>query len=167
MNIKFNSVTYNILKAYSFLETVTPLKSDCGKLCGSKCCDGSENDGMWLFPHEAELFKDKNEFKLIDCPENFGYPKLICNGTCERNQRPLACRMFPLFPYVFKNGENEYIVRVMNDVRSQGYCPLTDSDFLDRSFERAVRLAANSVLRVNDIKDYLINLTELLTSNPF
>ena len=37
------------------LKNVTPLKNDCGRVCGARCCrplDGEET-GMLLFPGEA------------------------------------------------------------------------------------------------------------------
>ena len=40
------------------LSRATPLKMDCGRVCGARCCrplDGEET-GMLLFPGEAEAY---------------------------------------------------------------------------------------------------------------
>ena len=40
------------------LKNVTPLKRDCGRVCGAACCRplGGEETGMLLFPGEAEAY---------------------------------------------------------------------------------------------------------------
>ena len=41
------------------LEEVTPLKSDCGRVCGAACCRPvqGEETGMLLFPGEEAFYK--------------------------------------------------------------------------------------------------------------
>ena len=48
-----------ILKAYRWLDQITPLQTDCGTLCDKACCLSTEdvatenftqNSGMYLFP---------------------------------------------------------------------------------------------------------------------
>jgi hypothetical protein len=39
-------------RAYARLGRLTPIPADCGKLCGKRCCQGGEDDGMILFPGE-------------------------------------------------------------------------------------------------------------------
>ena len=43
-------------QARALLETLTPLKRDCGRLCGARCCRSLEGEetGMVLFPGEEE-----------------------------------------------------------------------------------------------------------------
>ena len=38
---------------YEILGDLTPLKSNCGKLCGAACCESDETgeNGMLLFPY--------------------------------------------------------------------------------------------------------------------
>lgn len=164
--INFNSPQYEILKAYSLLEKVTPLSCDCGKQCGGKCCKGSEADGMWLFPYEAELLNKSKDFKIAECCENMNNPKLICTGKCDRRLRPLGCRMFPLFPYAFRNRQGQIIIKVLPDIRASEICPLEDKD-ITPEFYRAVRIAGAALIRNKVIAEYLVDLTELLTYNPF
>lgn len=40
------------------LETLTPLKRDCGRLCGGACCQPDETgeNGMLLFPFEDSYY---------------------------------------------------------------------------------------------------------------
>ena len=41
------------------LKDVTPLKRDCGRVCGAACCRSPEGEetGMLLFPGEEEYFR--------------------------------------------------------------------------------------------------------------
>ncbi len=39
-------------KAFDILGELTPLKADCGRLCGGACCKGDAQTGMRLFPFE-------------------------------------------------------------------------------------------------------------------
>ncbi len=106
--------------AYARLSKLTPLKSDCGDLCGKSCCKGlDERAGMYLFPGEEAMFSPDMDWLALDwhlvserefCPswegsiEKVGF--VVCRGTCPRDQRPLACRLFPLVaePVVAKPG---------------------------------------------------------------
>ena len=46
----------NVLKScYALFRNVTPLDFDCGKLCDGKCCKGTDDTGMILFPGEENL----------------------------------------------------------------------------------------------------------------
>ena len=44
------------------LKSVTPLKKDCGRVCGAACCRSPEGEetGMLLFPGEEELYAGKD-----------------------------------------------------------------------------------------------------------
>ena len=87
-------------EAYERLYHKTPLGFyNCGRLCDGLCCRG-DSQGMWLFPYEEELFKDKEGFEICETEGNYGYPMVICSGECDRRERPLACRIFPLFPVI-------------------------------------------------------------------
>ncbi len=50
-----------LFAARSLLEEVTPLKSDCGRICGAACCASLEGEetGMLLFPGEEALYRGK------------------------------------------------------------------------------------------------------------
>ena len=49
------------------LNSVTPLKRDCGRVCGSRCCDSLEGEetGMLLFPGEDTLYRGREEWKIL------------------------------------------------------------------------------------------------------
>ena len=76
----------------------TPLKINCGKICGGACCEPDESgeNGMLLFPFEEELYKDPIEgfpFRLADDDTLFkGGKRFICEGKCRRDLRPLASK---------------------------------------------------------------------------
>ena len=86
----------NVLeRAYALLEEVTPLATDCGAVCDGRCCrESADSEGMLLFPGEEVLLADAG---YTIRPAEGGY-LLTCGGTCNRALRPLACRIFPLFP---------------------------------------------------------------------
>ena len=48
------------------LKNVTPLKKDCGRVCGAACCRSPEGEetGMLLFPGEEELYAGKNGWRI-------------------------------------------------------------------------------------------------------
>ena len=110
---------------YALMEKTTPMLFDCGLLCSSACCSGSR--GMLLFPGEDEYLEHiSHDFSIIDTNISYGSEKvrlLNCTGTCNREKRPLACRIFPLFP--FYRGDR---ISVEFDPRAVGTCPLLYED---------------------------------------
>lgn len=122
---------YNELykKAYEILGDLTPLKSDCGKLCSAACCKGDSTTGMRLFPHE------ETNLKVV---MGDGVKICVCNGSCERDFRPLSCRIFPFFPVLHKNGR----ITAEIDPRALRLCPLAencDKVRFNKDFVTAVR----------------------------
>ena len=91
-----------VLKARSLLDAVTPLKTDCGRACGCACCQPDEDGqgGMLLFPGEAALYAELPEGFSIREDHSLlgGADLLVCSGSCDRGQRPLSCRLFPMLP---------------------------------------------------------------------
>ena len=113
----------SILAARACLSDLTPLLTDCGCLCGGACCKGDEQTGMLLFPGEEALFEGCTFGRVI--PANFTLADrpvhlFVCDGFCTREQRPLACRLFPLFLHFKKDGTP----RVRLDTRAKSVCPL-------------------------------------------
>ena len=142
-----------ILSCYSILRRRTPLDFDCGKLCGGKCCKGDDSTGMILFPGEENLI-DEN-IKVVRS-EN-GFNLAVCNGTCDRNKRPLACRIYPLFPLYNKDtGE----VRVIPDFRAD--CELFKNPVkLNKDFIRGVRRAGKMLLLNSETKGAYLLLCDM------
>ena len=124
-------------RAYALLEDVTPLTTDCGAVCDGRCCrESADSEGMLLFPGEEVLLADAG---YTIRPAEGGY-LLTCDGTCDRSKRPLACRMFPLFPILTEEGR----IRAVYDPRGYRMCPLVRECAhvpLDRDFVRTVRRA--------------------------
>lgn len=132
-----------ISTCYSLLRKRTPLNFDCGKICDGKCCKGDENTGMLLFPGEEKLVDENIKIKEL---EN-GFKLAVCNGTCDRNKRPLACRIYPLFPYFTKEDEKE-IIKVIIDIRND--CPIANGEYeFRKDFIKAVRRVGKYLL-LND-----------------
>ena len=141
--------------AYTALATVTPIPADCGTLCGARCCKGDTESGMLLFPGEAA-------FLQLSCPTRIvhgvAFNFFVCNGTCRRSRRPLACRIFPLAPYY--DGST---LRVIPDPRARYLCPLLSPEalpLLSPEFYDAVQTAFAALLPA--IPDALVAYSRLL-----
>lgn len=120
------------------LKSLTPLKRDCGRICGAACCRSHEGEetGMLLFPGEEDLYTEKPGWTIRETAMG---PMAICPGRCERDERPLACRLFPMLPAVTEDGE----VRASVDLRAKAVCPLARQGrtAMDPAFAEAVREA--------------------------
>ncbi|MDD6484272.1 MAG: hypothetical protein PUF72_06840 [Clostridiales bacterium] len=123
---------------YKLFDDVTPLSIDCGLLCSSRCCKGDDS-GMFLFPGEEEVYKLLNPDWIRVCKSDFCYthkgstfhtPIAMCNGHCSRFERPLACRIFPLTPYIDPSGN----MQIITDPRAKGICRLAQG-FSSKDFE--------------------------------
>ncbi|MDO4865052.1 MAG: hypothetical protein Q4C10_00715 [Clostridia bacterium] len=133
-----------LLNARALLGDLTPMLIDCGLLCGAACCQPDEDGqgGVYLFPGEEALFTGCGWGRVDPAP--FA-PMLTCEGPCDRDLRPLACRIFPLTPVRGKSGR--WTVRM--DARARAMCPLVRSGIggLDPNFVRAVRDALRLIAR--------------------
>ncbi len=141
-------------KAKALLDLATPLNTDCGRYCGAACCRGSKEDGMILFPGEAELYAGIPGFTLLD---RDGEAILVCGGSCDRKLRPLACRIFPL---VFRVTEDRAFIAL--DPLARPVCPLAGSNL--SAFSPGFLAAAEGALSVltadEDLRAFLLRRTE-------
>ncbi len=138
-----------IKKVHKILQNVTPLKSDCGKICGGECCKGDADTGMLLFPGEENFLENIDDFTIKS--DNANRKILICNGCCNRNHRPISCRIFPLFPMLI-DGK----IYVIDDPRAKGICPLLyDEIKLNKAFERKVGKAGKLLVKNNETSEFL------------
>lgn len=143
-----------ILTCYSLLRNETPLKEDCGKICNGKCCKGDDNTGMILFPGEENLIDENIEIKVAENGEKIA----VCNGTCNRNKRPLSCRIYPLFPLVETEDGNE-IVKTIIDLRAD--CPLTSGEYkFNKAFVRKVKRVGKYLLLNDETKSKYLELCD-------
>ena len=142
--------------ARKLLENVTPLKTDCGRVCGGACCRSMEGEmtGMLLFPGEEDFYEEAEGFSMQPVP---GGLLLICSGRCQRSQRPLSCRLFPLLPLLRDDG-----VHVAVDARSRAVCPLSrhGKDGLDPAFVAAVKQVGELLAQDEAQAAFLRQLTE-------
>ena len=147
-------------EARALLKDLTPLKINCGRLCGGACCQPSPDDdgenGMLLFPFEDSFYEQPIEgmpYHLADDDTLFkGGKRFVCEGKCAREHRPLACRIFPLRMRVEVNEETEETrVKAEIDPRAWCVCPLLEQGGLramSQDFVKAVE-AAGEVLVQN------------------
>ena len=139
--------------ARSILKDVTPLKTDCGRVCGAACCapDETGKGGMLLFPGEENLYTELPDgFDILpDDTVVEGGKLLVCQGHCPRDKRPLSCMFFPLRP-TFKGD-------VRMDRRGLWVCPLAEYGVggLNPAFVEAAREAAGALCACEEQKDYL------------
>lgn len=154
-------------KAYEILENITPLKYDCGKLCNGACCDSADEDaGMYLFPGEESMYTEKPDWLRIE-QSDFTYGEenkaliAICKGQCDRKLRPLACRIFPLTPYI----GHDVVLEIKKDPRAVPVCPLAvpyaDKD-IDKGFIHAVNDAFEILAKDEEIHSFIYSLSRLI-----
>jgi len=158
--------------------SATPLQTDCGRLCNEKCCDGTENVGMLLFPGEEHLYTDKDWCTLKDTgivlSDGYVVKLLVCSGKCPRDERPLSCRIFPVIPYINESGRADFRL----DPRSFRICPITqnpdkypvDEDFIDRLYKAFPPLLKDErvvefIEILSDQYDELMEVFELFSGN--
>lgn len=125
-------------KAKNIMGDKTPLKKDCGLICGKACCKGDSEKGMLLFPFEETT---------LPVIEKDGVRLCVCNGDCNRNDRPLSCMLFPFFPYITSEGR----VRVIPDIRGRDICPIV-RNFTETKLDRRFLLRVKRVGRL--LADY-------------
>ena len=148
-------MTEALTLARGLLARATPLKSDCGRICGARCCASLEGEetGMLLFPGEEDFYEDLDGWKIRPAGKDL---LLICPGVCRREDRPLACRIFPLLP-VLREGS----LKVLTDERARAICPLSRQGKrgMDPAFVSAVETAGALLLQEKDQKEFLLRLS--------
>ena len=142
-------------KLYAKIGEFSPLKSDCGRLCGGACCAvGTDLPGMYLFPGEETLYMGLSGFALRDARlPGYGAIQLLdCGGACDRSLRPLSCRVFPLAPRV-----REDTVTARLDPRGRPVCPLCHQGrgALSSAFVAAVQAVFAELLSEPQTADFL------------
>ncbi len=138
-------------KIFKILGDLTPLRVDCGQLCGGACCKGDAACGMRLFPHE--------ETPLSVITSGNGGRLAVCDGTCDRTQRPLSCRIFPFFPTIDEKGR----VFVEPDHRAGRLCPLiqhSEKIAFDPRFFRALKRVGRLLAADPECREFLSQITE-------
>ncbi len=160
---------YVYLQLYKLFDDVTPLKIDCGKLCNKACCQG-DDCGMLLFPGEECVYNlfspewanvDTTNMTYKHNNNEYNVNILFCNGNCDRYQRPLSCRIFPLTPYINKNDKLEIIV----DPRAKGICRLAklmDIDEFDPVFIKNIERAFALLIKNKRIHNFLVEYSKHL-----
>ena len=130
------------------MERLTPLRTDCGLICGAACCGPDEDGqgGVKLFPGEAARYEGADWARLDD-------GVLTCNGRCPRDMRPLGCRIFPLTPCRKKSGA----LSLRIDRRAFAMCPLAPHGVraLDPAFVSAVLQALDLIDKTPEGREFL------------
>lgn len=144
-----------LVRARALFDELTPLRTDCGLSCGGACCQSLPGDetGMLLFPGEEAYYAARPGYRLKEA--EYG-TLLICTGRCERTDRPLSCRLFPLLPLLRADG-----IKVATDLRAKAVCPLAKQgkDALLPEFVAAVRQAGHMLAEDAAQRAFLTHLT--------
>ena len=109
---------------------------------------------MLLFPGEEGYYADRPGYELLGTETG---PLLMCAGACDRAERPLSCRLFPLLPVLRAEG-----VKVAMDARARAACPLSAQGVrgLSEAFVEAVRRAGQILCEDEAQRAFLLRLTE-------
>ncbi len=166
---------------YRLLDRVSPIKTDCGLLCGSACCncedsstvpEGTDFDmGIYLLPGEEKLFSRKENWLKwsVEDAEDYDFPDnwvgkiyfVRCKTPphCPREKRPLQCRFYPLTPYLNEDG----MLRLIYSVSSLPYqCPLIiEKTPLEERFIRASYTVWSRLMR----DPYIFALVDMDSQN--
>ncbi len=141
--------------ARAMFDSLTPLATDCGRLCAGRCCQPmeGENTGMLLFPGEATYYENLPGYVVKSTPAG---ELLTCSGACSREDRPLSCRLFPLLPVLRSDG-----VKVATDLRAKPVCPLArqGKNGLLPEFVEAVRACGRLLAEDGEQRRFLVKLT--------
>ncbi len=144
-----------LARCRALLADLTPLNTDCGLFCGAACCTSvpGEETGMLLFPGEEALAAMEPGWTVRDTEAG---RLLICSGCCSRENRPLACRLFPLLPLIRDGG-----IKVAMDARARAVCPLAADGVQGcrPDFVEAVRQCGKILYDDPDRREFLLALT--------
>lgn len=147
---------------YRLTDKVTPLQIDCGGLCDGSCCKGDDNTGMYLFPGESVMYGNSPDWAIIrKCGlklASYQVEFISCNGSCDRTLRPLACRIFPLFPYIDLSGD----LNIIMDPRGKSICPLVRANMIsdiDKRFVDMVKYVSKIMIKNSLLYSYLFDLS--------
>lgn len=167
---------------YRLLDRVSPVRYDCGKLCGSACCicDGDESSqgagdfemGIYLFPGEEKLYTMKEDWLKwsVEKAEDYEFPnswhgnvyfvRCTTPPVCPRNHRPLQCRTYPLMPYLNEQGEFSLI---LSQAKTPYTCPLINENIkLEPRFYQATYTVWKRLLKDPYIYDLIAYDSKIL-----
>lgn len=139
-------------KARKIIGDRTPLGTDCGILCEKSCCSGNDSTGMMLFPGE------ETPLRII---EGEAGRIAVCDGTCDRNSRPLSCMLFPFFPVSDGKGG----ITVSPDYRGYSVCLLIRNFEMvrfDRKFLKSVEKAGRLLYTDGDCRTFIDGISEVI-----
>lgn len=143
-------------RAYALLDELTPIQADCGELCKKRCCKGTDEDGMILFPFEKDFLGGQ---RFLTFSQKGGFNTAVCKGKCKREWRPMACRIYPFVPVV--KGET---IEVQPDPRATYVCPLVlhGKEYIDPKFIQAVKEAFTILGEIPGFEEFMKHYAAML-----
>ena len=120
---------------------------------------------MLLFPGEELLLRNEPNINLEKTNlRGRSAWFATCNGSCDRNKRPLSCRIFPLLAYIPKSERRKSRPRflIIKDPRAIYTCPLlSGKTYINESFFRRVSAAAAILITNRISRRFLVLLSEI------
>ena len=121
---------------------------------------------MYLYPGEQEFLSQlgvKNSFLQMHSVsfQNNSHILAVCNGECIRAHRPLACRIFPLVPYL----DSGNTLTIQMDPRAVPLCPLAHAltvSELQSQFVLKVREAFRLLVKDPDLQKFILWQSQLI-----
>ena len=115
---------------------------------------------MLLFPGEEALYAGCTFGRVLPAGFSLGghaASLFVCRGSCPRESRPLACRLFPLFCRMRDTGAD-----VTLDPRARGVCPLFRYGLqgLSQDFVQAARAAYSLLMQDDKGRAFLQDLSD-------
>lgn len=146
-------------RVWEVLEDAAPYEADCGDACSRRCCGGDEHAGMLLFPEERQLMERSGGCFTFSYNED-GEEYAVCSGRCSRQSRPIACRIYPLFPLP-QCREGQTRIRLILDPRARAVCPIAAANQkVSFGFRRKVRRAARLLLTEPVLRDAYLKMAQ-------
>lgn len=156
--------------ARALLEEQTPLKMDCGKLCDGACCkdDETSENGMLLYPYEDRFYRKPIAgfaYRLCDDDTLFkGGKRLVCEGDCPREARPLRCRIFPLRIKIVEQPDHSLKAKAELEPAAWAVCPLCEQGMsaLSQDFIAKTEQAGDEMLKQLDLAQALFREQDII-----
>lgn len=147
---------------YGLLATVNPVPYDCGTICGEACCQsGDEDIGIFLLPGEEKI-RNLSEWESYEKTDDCYFVKCKGPKSCDRQNRPIQCRTFPLFPVLQPDGK--FSVEA-NPIELPYGCPLIEAGAkLDSDFIEATAKAWEKLLDDPDVFELIKKWNESINS---
>ena len=123
-------------KARELLENVTPLKTDCGKVCGGRCCRPleAEETGMLLFPGEEDFYEEISRALWGYMGDKFRIP--LADLSIDAARAKLKEAHLP-------DEDIEQFVKTLSDCEFARFAPNSGEDMMSELYNESLEFIMN------------------------